>query len=493
MLNSGFPEFVWLWCQRQGMSMPRHHLRIAEWLQDAWVKGERRLSLLAFRGAGKSTVVGLFCCWLLRCDPNLRILVLAADQALAEKMAVNVRRIVERHPLTGDLRPARPDQWAADRFTVARPLELRDPSVLARGVTANVTGSRADVIICDDVEVPNTCGTAAKREELRARLSETAYILVPGGLRLFVGTPHSSASIYAPEPDRGAGESQPFLSGFARFDLPLVDSCGRSAWPERFPLARIEEIRRASGPNRFASQMLLKPVDVADGRLDSRLLRRYDDELDYREGNGEARLLLMGRRLVSASCWWDPAYGKPGRGDASAVAAVFTDAQGRYYLHRVAYLTHDPHDTATDEATQLCRRVADFARDLHLPSVTVEANGIGRFLPGRLRQVVAERRAPVAVVAAESRRPKAERILQAFDALLASGALYAHESVFATRLLREMQEWRPGAASGDDDGLDAVAGCLLAEPVRLPRLPPAKRQVWRSGSLPTQVKSDFQP
>jgi hypothetical protein len=492
MMDSGFAEFVWLWQRRQGMSMPRHHLRIADWLQDAWAKGERRLLLLAFRGAGKSTVVGLFCGWLLRRDPNLRILVLAADQALAEKMAVNVRRIVERHPLTAHLRPARPDQWAADRFTVVRPLELRDPSVLARGVTANVTGSRADVIICDDVEVPNTCGTAAKRAELRERLSESAYVLTPGGLHLFVGTPHSSASLYAEEPDRAAGETRAFLSGYRRFELPLVDARGRSAWPERFPPERIEELRRSSGPNRFASQMLLKPVDVAEGRLDPGLLRRYSAELDYREGNGEARLLLLGRRLVSASCWWDPAYGRPGRGDASAVAAVFTDAEGRYYLHRVAYLTHDPADRSTDEATQLCRQVADFARDLHLPSVTVEANGIGRFLPGRLRQVMAERRAPVAVVAAESRRPKAERILAAFDALLASGALFAHDSVFATRFLREMREWRPGAASGDDDGLDAVAGCLLAEPVRLPRLPPAGRQRWRTGAVSATARSDFE-
>ena len=70
-----------------------------------------------------------------------------------------------------------------------RPLTQRDPSLLARGITANITGSRADVVICDDVEVPNTCNTPGKREQLRERLAEISYVLVPGGLQLYVGTP----------------------------------------------------------------------------------------------------------------------------------------------------------------------------------------------------------------------------------------------------------------------------------------------------------------
>ena len=87
----------------------------------------------------------------------------------------------------------------SDQFTVRRRLTRRDPSLLARGIGANITGSRADVVICDDVEVPNTCATALRREELRSRLHEISYVLVPGGLQLYVGTPHSYDSIYAEE------------------------------------------------------------------------------------------------------------------------------------------------------------------------------------------------------------------------------------------------------------------------------------------------------
>jgi hypothetical protein len=107
----GFRQFVWLWNRCQGLRTPPLHLEIADWLGRRWRDGDRRLVMLVFRSAGKSTLVGIFCAWLLAHDPNLRILVLAAEHDLARKMVRNVKRIIERHPLTSDLRPSRADQW----------------------------------------------------------------------------------------------------------------------------------------------------------------------------------------------------------------------------------------------------------------------------------------------------------------------------------------------------------------------------------------------
>lgn len=191
MTEPEFEDFLEAWNRDQGLTTPPVHRRIAAWLAARWRAGDRHLLLMAFRNCGKSTLVGLFAAWLLARDPDLRILVLAADLALAKKMVRTVKRIVERHPATRGLKPARADQWAAEQFSVNRTRELRDPSMLARGITANITGSRADVVICDDVEVPKTCDTAAKRADLRERLGEIDYVLVPGGLQLYVGTPHS--------------------------------------------------------------------------------------------------------------------------------------------------------------------------------------------------------------------------------------------------------------------------------------------------------------
>ena len=148
-----FVEFVWIWNVHQSMQTPVLHQRICRWLSDRWQTRDRDLLLMAFRSSGKSTLVGLFSAWLIASDPQIRILVLAADHALARKMVRNVKRVLERHPLQLGLRPDRADQWASDQFTVNRPSEFRDPTMLAKGIGANITGSRADIIIYDDVEV----------------------------------------------------------------------------------------------------------------------------------------------------------------------------------------------------------------------------------------------------------------------------------------------------------------------------------------------------
>jgi len=496
MRDIGFAEFVWIWNRAHGLTTPHLHVRIARWLAQCWRSGDRELLLLAFRSSGKSTLVGLFCAWLLLCDPDLRILVLAGDFALARKMVRNVKRIIERHPLTSWLKPPHADQWASDQFTVTRPAELRDPSMLAKGIFANVTGLRADVIICDDVEVPNTCDSSPKRADLRARLREIEYVLVPGGLQLFVGTPHTYYSIYATQPRPEIGEQQPLLIGFRRLELPLLDLNGQSSWPERFSPERIEGILRRSGPAKFESQMLLRPRNIVDGRLDPDRLRIYEDQLVYSESNALASLSLAGRRIVSASCWWDPAYGAPSKGDASVVAAVLTDDDGNHWLHRVRYLAHDPQQAAeVDEATQLCRQVARLAAELYLPAVSVETNGLGRFMPGLLRRELRALGIAAAVLERSSTRSKDLRIVDAFDAVMAAGRLAAHHSVWDTPFIQEMREWRPGAASRDD-GLDAVAGCLASEPVRFPRVPDAATHVrtdWRPASGGYRVDVDFEP
>ncbi|KAF0225922.1 MAG: hypothetical protein FD176_77 [Rhodospirillaceae bacterium] len=489
----GFPEFVWVWNAKLGQSTPPHHLRMARWLARKYKSHHRELLLMAFRNSGKSTIVGLFCAWALLCDPNLRIIILAADFALAKKMVRNVKRIIERHPLTQGLKPKRRDHWASDQFTVNRPGELRDPSMVAKGIGANITGSRAEIVICDDVEVPNTCDSAPKRQDLRERLGEIEYVLVPGGLQLYVGTPHSFYTIYASQPRLEAGEERTFLDGFHRLELPLLDKNGASAWPERFPADKIAGIRRRTGPNKFDSQMMLMPVNIADGRLDPDRLRLYQADLVYAEGNGLPVLSLDDKRLVSASCWWDPAYGAPGKGDASVVAALFTDQEGGYWLHRVQYLTHDSARADEDEATQLCRQVAGFVQDLHLPSVCLETNGLGRFLPGLLRRELAKAGYPCAVVEVASRKAKDQRIIDAFDAVLAAGALSVHRSVWATPFVAEMREWQPGGKC-HDDGLDAVAGCLLAQPVRLgrPGGKLAERADWRPGGGNLRAVTEFE-
>lgn len=444
---------------------------------------------MAFRGAGKSTIVAIYVAYLLWVEPATRVLVLAADQSLATKMVRNIRKIIETHPLTSILRPKNPDQWASDRFTVNRYKQTRDPSVLAAGVTMNVTGCRADVIIYDDVEVPNTCGTQEKRIALRERLNESRFILSAEGKQLFVGTPHSYFSIYASVPRKEIDEKRAFLENFKRLEIPIFDENGNSAWPEQFTPKNIDQIKQQVGPNKFQSQMMLEPLNIMESRLNVDCLEYYDASLDHIEVMGKTYLRINNKRIVSCSSWWDPAFGRE-RGDKSVFAIIFTDEDGQYYLHHISYLKSD--SPLLDEATDQCLQVTERVKEFFVPSVTIETNGIGKFLPSILRRELAKNNISCAVVEKSNSTSKAIRILEAFDAVLAARALHAHENIKQTPFLQEMMEWQPYKKNSFDDGLDAVAGALSSEPVRIKRFYTNAVRSWKGAGDTHQAQTDFE-
>ena len=481
-MQQNFEEFLTLWNTEQGFQTPYIHTKIANWLQNCYESGDKQLLLMAFRACGKSTLIGLFCSWILLQRPDFRILVLAAESNLATKMVRNIRKIIERHPSTKSLIPDKREQWASDRFTINRDIELRDPSVLAAGVTGNITGSRADIIIYDDVEVPNTSNTMRKRENLREILQESNFILSPGGIQLYVGTPHTYFSIYADTPRHEIGEKEIFLEGFKRYVQPVLNRKKKSVWPTQFSLEIINKILRQSGPNKFAAQMMLQPINIINGRLNVDLLHYYEHNLKYTESQRRIYLSLNDKKLISCSTWWDPAFGNIVNGDSSVVAIIFTDEDGHNYLHHISYITICPDiNKNEDEATLQCKHVVNLAKKFSLPSITIETNGIGQFLPAILKREMADQNIPCSVISKVSTKNKSERILEAFDVVLAAQALSVHDSVKDTPFIMEMTEWQPKKKNMNDDGLDAVAGALSLEPIRIQRsVITAKRKFFHS-------------
>ena len=113
--------------------------------------------------------------------------------------------------------------------------------MLAQGLAGNITGARADLIVCDDIEVAGNCDTPAKRAELRSRLAETEFVLTPDGTILYVGTPHCAETLYLPP-----GHTDAWLVGYRRLVVPILDAAGESAWPERFAVEDVTALRALS-------------------------------------------------------------------------------------------------------------------------------------------------------------------------------------------------------------------------------------------------------
>ena len=66
--------------------------------------------------------------------------------------------------------------------------------------------------------------------------------------------------------------------------------------------------------------------------------------------------------------------------------------------------------------------------------------------------------------------------------------------IWQTGFIEEMREWTPEGAT-HDDALDAVAGCLSSEPVRLPYFSEKSRIAphnWQGRSQSYTARADFE-
>jgi hypothetical protein len=190
-------DFLDAWNRLLGFSTPKHHQEIMRFLIEVLNDEPHRGLLNAFRHSGKSTVVGIFAACVLCFRPESRILILSAESNLASRMVSHIKNILENHPWCADIIPDVKKEWGTHKITIKRPIGIREPSVICQGISGNITGMRSDLVICDDVEVPNTCNTQQKRDNLRERLRELDFILSPHGTIIYIGTPHARDTIYS--------------------------------------------------------------------------------------------------------------------------------------------------------------------------------------------------------------------------------------------------------------------------------------------------------
>jgi hypothetical protein len=158
--------------------------------------------LMVFRGAAKSTIYAIYKAWRLYSDPTLRNLIWSEDTKLAKKLTRDVISILRRHPLCrGHAAAGEPGH----RGILGRRRDRRpEPSDggLRRALERDRLARRR--VDFDDIEVPKNIGSAEAREKLRGRISEATHIIVPGGQKTYIGTPHTHDSVYDEQIEGGA-------------------------------------------------------------------------------------------------------------------------------------------------------------------------------------------------------------------------------------------------------------------------------------------------
>lgn len=198
-LHDDFRYFLWFILNHLGLKPTKRQYAVALWLQ----YGPRRRMIQGFRGLGKSWITSAFVLWRLYRDPNERILVVSASEYKATEFATFTRRLIEEIPELHFLRPKGSQRDATMAFDVGPSAAHQAPSVRAVGITGQLAGGRASLIVADDIEVPKNSFTEAMREKLADAIKEFDAVLMPGGDVVYLGTPQTEQSVYRVLPERG--------------------------------------------------------------------------------------------------------------------------------------------------------------------------------------------------------------------------------------------------------------------------------------------------
>ena len=265
LLKDDFKLFLQaLWNELDLPNPTRAQYAIADYLQH----GPKRLQIQAFRGVGKSWITGAFVLWTLFNNPEKKIMIISASKERADNMSIFLQKLIIETPWLKHLQPKGDDsRWSRISFDVScSPHQA--PSVKSVGITGQLTGSRADLMILDDIEVPGNSMTEFMREKLLQLCTEAESILTPkpDSRIMFLGTPQTTFTVYRKLAERAY---KPFV------------------WPARYP-------RKVSQYEGLLAPQLVEDIDkgakkweVTDDRFDN------DDLIEREASMGRSNFMLQ--------------------------------------------------------------------------------------------------------------------------------------------------------------------------------------------------------
>jgi len=263
-----FRNFLWLVWKHLNLPDPTPiQYDIAEYIQT----GPKRLVVEAFRGVGKSWITSAFVIHQLLLDPTKNILVVSASKSRADDFSTFTLRLINEIDLLSHLRPQEGQRNSKIAFDVGPAPAAHAPSVKSVGITGQLTGSRADLIVADDVESANNSMTQVMRDKLSETVKEFDAVLKPDGRIIYLGTPQTEQSLYNALPERGYKirvwparyPSEKQMEVYGDRLAPVVaeawveDRVGHPTDPARFGLEDLMEREASYGRSGFNLQFML--------------------------------------------------------------------------------------------------------------------------------------------------------------------------------------------------------------------------------------------
>jgi len=446
-----------LWEQLDLPSPTRAQYHIADYLQH----GPKRLQVQAFRGVGKSWITGAFVLWTLFKDPEKKIMIISASKERADNMSIFLQKLIIETPWLNYLRPKSDEaRWSRISFDVnCSPHQA--PSVKSVGITGQLTGSRADLMVLDDIEVPGNSMTELMREKLLQLCTEAESILTPknDSRILFLGTPQTTFTVYRKLAERNY---RPFVwparyprnaSLYENTLAPALQEdleTGASAWmvtdPDRFAEDDLVEREASMGRSNFMLQFMLDtslsdaekfPLKVSDLIVTSVNPTHAPDNIIW--SNDPANLI---KDISYVGLPGDYAYGPvqskgdyepyteticsvdpSGRGSDETAAAFISQRNGILYLHEMRAYKDGYSDKTLLDILRGCRK-------FNVTKLLIETN-FGDGIVGELfKKHLQQTKQAIDIEEVRANVRKEDRIIDALEPILNQHRLVVDRGIF---------------------------------------------------------------
>jgi hypothetical protein len=445
-----------LWDQLDLPSPTRAQYAIADYLQH----GPKRLQIQAFRGVGKSWITGAFILWTLFNDQEKKVMVISASKERADNMSIFLQKLIIETPWLSHMRPKDDSaRWSRISFDInCSPHQA--PSVKSVGITGQLTGSRADLMILDDIEVPGNSMTELMREKLLQLCTEAESILTPkkDSRIMYLGTPQTTFTIYRKLAERNY---RPFvwparypreLSNYEGLLAPQLQEdidMGAEKWdvtdPDRFANDDLLEREAAMGRSNFMLQFMLdtslsdaekfplkmsdlivssvNPTDAPDSIIWCSDPRNVIKDLPTVGLPGDyfySPMQLQGEwgPYTETICSVDPS----GRGTDETAAAFISQRNGFLYLHEMRAYRDGYSDNTLLDILKGCKK-------FNVTKLVIETN-FGDGIVGELfKKHLQQTKQAIDVEEVRANVRKEDRIIDALEPVLNQHRLVVDRSV----------------------------------------------------------------
>lgn len=454
------------------------HQKIYKWMQDYSLYGRgttqtsNKLIMLP-RGHLKSHMVATWAAWVITNHPEVTVLYVSATSELAETQLFAIQNILGStiyqryfpeyvHPQEG-----KREKWNQHKLSIdheTRKKEgIRDATVSTAGLTTNTTGWHADIIIADDLVVPENAYTEDGREGVRKKSSQFTSIRNAGGFTMACGTRYHPSDIYA------TWRSQEFDVYNSEGDIvrrdPVweiqefaVERDGLFLWPKTmrsdgkfygFDAQVLSRIRAEySDRAQFYAQYYNDPNDPGSNRIDRSKFQYYDKRHLKQEGGN----WYYKRNKLNVYSAIDFAFTLSKKSDNTAIVVIGIDSEGFIYILDIDVFK-------SDKISEYFQHVADLHSKWDFnklrAEVTVAQSVIVRDLKDKLREEGLR-------LSIDEHRPtrhegtKAERIASALEHRYENMAVWHFKGGYTDMLEEELILARPA----HDDIKDALASAV---------------------------------